>query len=130
MADTPEGARQLISDQIAITVRLQQGVLESLERNDSQTAARLVETLDKAFGTFLQGVKEMAIDVSGLKNVLSTTSQSQSVLNALTERVSKLEETIKSASPEAIANLQTEVSDIKTALQELNTAAASASTAS
>lgn len=127
---TPEGAKQLISDQIAIAYRLQQGVLESLDRNDSQTAARLVATLDQAFGTFLQGVKEMAIDVSGLKNVLSTTSQSQSVLNALTERVSKLEETIKSASPEAIANLQTDVSDIKTALQELNTAAASASTAS
>lgn len=117
------GATKLISDQIAIVVRLQGAVNDALDRNDSQSAQRLVTTLDQAFQSFLDGVQKMAIDVSGLKNALTSSSANADAIQSLTSRVAQIEQTLSSLAPEAIANLQTDVSDIKTALQELNTAA-------
>lgn len=118
-----EGAAKLIADQIAIVIRLQEAVNDALDRNDSQSAQRLVETLDKSFQTFLDGVQKMAIDVSNLKGVLKSSAVNADVVQALTDRVAQIEQQISSLKPEAIANLQTDVSDIKTALQELNESA-------
>lgn len=128
MPETIEGAAKLISDQIAIVVRLQGAVNDALDRNDSQSAQRLVGTLDQAFQSFLDGVQKMAIDVSGLKNVLASSSANADAIQSLTSRVEQIEQTLNSIAPEAVVSLQTDVSDIKTALQELNATAATSKT--
>lgn len=121
--DLATGATELISKQIAIVRRLQASVIEALDRNDSGTAQRLIESCDKAFSTFTQGIQAMAIDVSNLKNVLKTGGVNAEAVQSLGDRLTQLEQKISQVDPTMLTNLQTDVSDIKTALQELNDSA-------
>lgn len=118
-----ESAIELISQQIAIVKRLQSAIRDALDRNDSNSAQRLIESCDKSFSTFVQGITAMAIDVSNLKNVLKSSSANAEVIQSLGDRVGQLEQKIGQLDPNAIATLQTDVNDIKTALQELNDSA-------
>jgi methyl-accepting chemotaxis protein len=98
--------------QLGLVTQLQQRANEAIARNDWQNVDKLTTTIDKAFGTFLQGVQIMAIDVSALKNVLSGAGAvSPDVIKQLTEKV------------DAQAK---DLAEIKTALEELNAAAGSA----
>lgn len=108
---TVEGAHELIMSQLGLVTQLQQRANEAIARNDWQNVDKLTTTIDKAFSTFLQGVQVMAIDVSALKNVLSSAG---------------------AVSPDTIKQLQDkidaqakDVADLKAAIEELNTAAAS-----
>lgn len=121
--DLATGATELISKQIAIVRRLQASVIEALDRNDSGTAQRLIESCDKAFSTFTKGITKMAIDVSNLKNVLKTGTVNAEAVQSLGDRLTQLEQKISQVDPTMLTNLQTDVSDIKTALQELNDSA-------
>lgn len=118
--DLATGATELISKQIAIVQQLQKAIIEALERNDSGTAQRLIESCDKAFTTFTNGVTAMSIDVSNLKTVLKSSGDNAEVIQALSDRLSQVEQKIQQLDPSVVTNLQTDVSDIKTALQELN----------
>ena len=118
--DLAAGAVELISKQIAIVKQLQDSIIEALNRNDSGTAQRLIESCDKAFSTFTGGVKAMGIDVSGLKNILKAGAAHADAIQSLSDRLNQVEQTMQQLDPKAIANLQTDVSDIKTAIQELN----------
>lgn len=119
-----EAATTLIREQIAIVKRLQLAIREALDRNDSNTAQRLIESCDKSFSTFVQGITAMAIDVSNLKNVLKSGGANADVIQALGDRLSQIEQKIGSLDAGAIATLQTDVADIKAAIQELNSSAA------
>lgn len=121
--DLATGATELINKQIAIVRQLQISIIEALNRNDSGTAQRLIESCDKAFSTFTMGIKAMAIDVSNLKNVLKTGGTNAEAVQSLGDRLTQIEQKISQVDPTMIQNLQTDVSDIKTALQELNDSA-------
>lgn len=121
--DLATGATELINKQIAIVQQLQISIIEALNRNDSGAAQRLIESCDKAFSTFTMGIKAMAIDVSNLKNVLKTGGANAEAVQSLGDRLTQIEQKISQVDPTMIQNLQTDVSDIKTALQELNDSA-------
>ena len=72
----------------------------------------------------------MAIDVSNLKNVLKTGTVNAEAVQSLGDRLTQLEQKIGQVDPTMISNLQTDVSDIKTALQELNDSAVTVNPAS
>lgn len=126
--DLTTGAVELINKQVAIVRQLQTSIIEALNRNDSGTAQRLIESCDKAFSTFTTGIQAMAIDVSNLKNVLKSGGGNADVIQSLGDRLAQLEQKIGQLDPSAIATLQTDVNDIKTALQELNSSAVPAPT--
>lgn len=128
--DLATGAIELINKQIAIVRRLQISITEALDRNDSGTAQRLIDSCDKAFSTFTQGINAMSIDVSNLKNVLKSGGANADAVQALGDRLAQVEQKISQFEPTAIANLQSDVSDIKTALQELNDSAVKTPTTS
>ncbi len=119
-----ESATGLIQQQIAIVRRLQSSIQDALERNDSNSAQRLIESCDKSFSTFVQGITTMAIDVSNLKHVLQAGGTNTDVIQSLGDRLSQLEQKIGQLDPNAIATLQSDVNDIKTAITELNSSAA------
>lgn len=123
MSDVATGAAELISKQIAIVRRLQTSISEALDRNDSGTAQRLIESCDRAFGTFIMGIDKMAIDVSNLKNVLKSGGANTEVIQSLGDRLAQVEQKIGEIDGGAIATLQTDVTEIKEALKELNDSA-------
>ncbi len=120
MDNLASGAVELISKQIAIVRQLQDSIIEALGRNDSGTAQRLIESCDKAFGTFTDGVRAMSIDVSNLKNVLKAGAVHADAIQSLSDRLNQVEQTLQQLDPNALTNLQTDVGDIKVALKELN----------
>lgn len=107
------GATQLIQSQLGLVAQLQHRANEAITRNDWQNVDKIITQIDVAFNTFLEGVKTMAIDVSSLKNVLTTGAASADDIKQLKE---KIESQAK------------DIEDIKTAFQELNSAASSAPT--
>lgn len=119
-----ESAIGLIQQQIAIVRRLQSSIQDALERNDSNSAQRLIESCDKSFSTFVQGITAMAIDVSNLKHVLQAGGTNTDVIQSLGDRLSQLEQKLGQLDAGAIATLQSDVNDIKTAITELNSSAA------
>lgn len=123
MDDVAAGAAELISKQIAIVRRLQTSISEALDRNDSGTAQRLIDSCDKAFNTFTNGVTAMAIDVSNLKNVLKSGGANTELIQSLGDRLAQVEQKIGEIDGSAIATLQTDVTEIKEALKELNDSA-------
>lgn len=124
MSDVVTGAAELISKQIAIVRRLQTSISDALDRNDSGTAQRLIDSCDKAFSTFTQGITAMAIDVSNLKHVLQAGGANTDVIQSLGDRLAQLEQKLGQFDAGAIATLQSDVNDIKTAITELNSSAA------
>ncbi|HEY9598357.1 MAG TPA: hypothetical protein V6D33_11865 [Cyanophyceae cyanobacterium] len=124
MSDVVTGSAELISKQIAIVRRLQTSISDALDRNDSGTAQRLIDSCDKAFSTFTQGITAMAIDVSNLKHVLQTGGANTDVIQSLGDRLAQLEQKLGQFDAGAIATLQSDVNDIKTAITELNSSAA------
>lgn len=122
-SDLSTGATELINKQIVIVRQLQASIIEALNRNDSGTAQRLIESCDRAFGTFTMGIDKMAIDVSNLKNVLKNGGANADVIQQLSDRLAQLEQKIGTLDPNAITTLQTDVSDIKAALEDLNSSA-------
>lgn len=122
-SDLSTGAIELINKQIVIVRQLQASIIEALNRNDSGTAQRLIESCDRAFGTFTMGIDKMAIDVSNLKNVLKNGGANADVIQQLSDRLAQLEQKIGTLDPNAITTLQTDVSDIKAALEDLNSSA-------
>lgn len=130
MEDLAAGAIELIKKQIAIIEQLQTSIIEALNRSDSGTAQRLIESCDKAFSTFNQGIDAMAIDVSNLKGVLAGGATSGDVIQQLSDRLTQIEQKISQLDPSVISTLQADVTDIKTALEELNSSAATAPTLS
>jgi len=122
MENVETGATELINKQIEIVVQLQYSIIEALNRNDSGSAQRLIDSCDKAFGTFIQGIKAMAIDVSNLKNALKSAGNSAStdVIQSLSDRLAQLEQKIGQFDPGVVGTLQTDIADIKAAIEELN----------
>lgn len=129
-SDLLTGATELINKQIVIVRQLQASIIEALNRNDSGTAQRLIESCDRAFGTFTMGIDKMAIDVSNLKNVLKNGGANTDVIQQLSDRLTQIEQKVAQLDPTTITTLQTDVTDIKTALQELNSSAVSVPTTS
>lgn len=100
---------ELISAQLALVRIMQESAGEAIARNDWQNADRITNIIDRVFGTFLRGIQVMSIDVSALKNALSS---------------------LGSVNPDLVKQLQdglaaqsADISDIKNALAELNAAA-------
>lgn len=122
-SDLSTGAIELINKQIVIVRQLQASIIEALNRNDSGTAQRLIESCDRAFGTFTMGIDKMAIDVSNLKNVLKNGGANADVIQQLSDRLAQLEQKISQLDPTAFTTLQTDVADIKAAIEELNSSA-------
>jgi chromosome segregation ATPase len=117
-----DGATKLISAQIALVVQLQEQANAAIARSDWQSVDRIVGTINTAFTTFLQGIDTMAIDVSALKTVLSSSGspeQVQALQTSIAELTSQLEQ-----QRSQLEQQQQDVTDLKNALSELNTAAA------
>jgi chromosome segregation ATPase len=117
-----DGATKLISSQIALVVQLQEQANAAIARSDWQSVDRIVNTINTAFTTFLQGIDTMAIDVSALKTVLSSSGspeQVQALQTSIAELTSQLEQ-----QRSQLEQQQQDVTDLKNALTELNTAAA------
>lgn len=131
MEDVADGAKELILDQIALVLRMQEAVDNALDRNDSQSAQRWVSTLEQAFSTLLEGLKAMSIDLSNLSKLLTSTADEQQAIKDLGkdlgDRLTKIEDTLNNVDAASIAQLQTDVSDIKKALEDLNTSAGGSS---
>ena len=117
-----DGATKLISSQIALVVQLQEQANAAIARSDWQSVDRIVGTINTAFNTFLKGIDTMAIDVSALKTVLSSTGSPEQV-QALQTSIAELTSQVEQQRSQ-LQQQQQDVTDIKEALTELNTAAA------
>lgn len=122
MTPVPDEAGLFIAAQLNIVRQLQNSCIEAIQRNDWQNVDRVSKSIDLVFGTFLEGVKVMAIDVSALKNVLSSGGAGS------TDAIATLQSTLQAKIDDLtnqLSNTTASVEEIKAAIQELEDAAKS-----